>query len=297
MCIRDSGKTTVDARDSGNLPASGHALHVPEETFERKIVLVTGNKILWYVESRKRASAFQVVRIPRIGNARRLVDRLAPGVSEQEAQVRRSVPERDLESVVAGVRHSGIVVVVAVVRSQTNARSVIDLSGRAGVNGTFAEWPARWRSLSDFALLTERETQRRIAGIIGINQQQVMRLVADIARAEHQVLAKLPLSRKKVVLGVRIGVPWNRSRHAIEGDEWRKALSSVRILDGCIQRGKVQREWIAGERAVGRRHVWLREQRRARAGIAQAVRRLRLVDRPVSYTHLDVYKRQVCARR
>ena len=86
----------------------------------------------------------------------------------------------------------------------------------------------------DLVRLAERQAQGWIAGIVGINQKQVVRQGADVARAQHHSLSKLPLDRKKIVLGVRVSVPWHGRSHTLLRGEDRKICGRVRISDGSI---------------------------------------------------------------
>src|SRR5579862_758057 len=198
---------------------------------EGKIVLEADDKVLRDIERRERARGGEIIGVTGIGYARRLVNRLAPGVSGQEAQVRRGVTQRDLECIVVGVGDGGIVIVVPEVRSQPLTRSVVNLSRCGGVNSLLAEGPAGRRSRRHFIRLAQPETKPGIAWIVGVHQKQMMRLRSNVAYAEHRSLAELPLDREEIVLGVWVRVPGHRSRHALLGSELRERRGRVWVLD------------------------------------------------------------------
>src|SRR5258706_566862 len=106
----------------------------------------------------------------------------------------------------------------------------------------------------------------------------MMRLRADVTQAKQRAPADLPLDRDEIVFVVRIRVPWRRRGHSGLRQEWRIIDIRIRMMDGRVQRRKRQRKRIDVNRSIGGVDKWRREERLARAGIAQPIGRLRLVD-------------------
>ena len=89
-----------DAGDSAKLPATGYRPPMAGETIERKVHRIAGDKILRDIEGRESAGAGEVERIAGIGDARCLIDRLAPGVVEREVIALARVTKTGLQGIV-----------------------------------------------------------------------------------------------------------------------------------------------------------------------------------------------------
>src|SRR5689334_13006988 len=106
----------------------------------------------------------------------------------------------------------------------------------------------------------------------------MMGLRAYITQAQQSARSELPLYRKKVVFVVGILVARIRRRHAGLRQERRKIDVWIWITHRRIQGRELQRERLHMNVTVRRANERRGEQRRRRAGVAQSVRRLRLVN-------------------
>ena len=95
-CISSEGHGKASARvdDSRELPTCSDPFRVLEEAFEGKLVLIARNEVVSQIECGKRARGAKVDGIHGVGNTRCLVNRLAEGVSNQEAQALAGVPKQ-----------------------------------------------------------------------------------------------------------------------------------------------------------------------------------------------------------
>src|SRR5580658_2052597 len=106
-----------------------------------------------------------------------------------------------------------------------------------------------------------------------------MGLRTHIADAEQRVLGDLALDREEIIFVIRISVKRFRRCLAVLRKERPELLAGIGVTGCLVQRRKRERIRIAEERAVPSRHVRLGAERRRRTGVAQAIRRLWLVDR------------------
>src|SRR5215472_11704080 len=106
----------------------------------------------------------------------------------------------------------------------------------------------------------------------------MMGLRTNIGNAQYSVHSELALDRKEIVLVLGIRVVRIRSRRTGDRLEDREVHVRVGVLDGGIQRRKVQGKGIPRKRSVGSGNKGCREPGRAGASVAKAVRRLRQVE-------------------
>src|SRR5690349_2467861 len=105
-----------------------------------------------------------------------------------------------------------------------------------------------------------------------------MRLRADVAYTRQGIHSQLTLDREKVVLVIRVGIAAERRRHSSLRQERRKVDALSGIRSRCVQRWERHRKRLRMNVASCRSDKRGCEQR-ARAGVTQAIRRLRLIDR------------------
>src|SRR5437868_7990837 len=114
----------------------------------------------------------------------------------------------------------------------------------------------------------------------------MMRLRSGITDAEHRVGHELTLDRQEIIFVVWIRVAAEWRGHPSLRKERRKIDARMRIACRRIQRRERQRKWLDVLFAVGGADERGREERRRGTGVAQAIRRLRFVDRDrVAFNH------------
>src|SRR5208282_1982826 len=99
--------------DAGKLPAARPGVGCAKELFERELVVVAADEIVFYIEGRERFAERGIERIDLFAEVRRLVLGLAEGVTGQNGEAFCRVAQRDLQRVVIGVSDGRLIGVAA----------------------------------------------------------------------------------------------------------------------------------------------------------------------------------------
>src|SRR5271170_3116163 len=109
--------------DAGKFPAAGPGVGGAKELFERKLVVVADDEIVFHIEGGERFTKSGIERVDGFAEVRRLVLRFAEGVTGEDGEAPGAVAQSDLQRVVIGVADGGLVGVAAEVRAQWSARA------------------------------------------------------------------------------------------------------------------------------------------------------------------------------
>src|SRR5690242_7023290 len=185
------GKTGGGAGDAGDGPAA-----------EGEPEVVGGHQAVADIPRGEGAAQTEVEGIDGIGEARRLIDRLAEGIREQQFEAAAGMAQAGLEGIVIRVADAGVVIVVGEVGAEPYPGAREHAAGGGGVLRILAEGAACGRAGRDRCGLAHRQTQRRVPGVGRVDNHQMMRLRAGIADAGDGVGAQLPLDGEEVVFVV-----------------------------------------------------------------------------------------------
>src|SRR5208282_3391101 len=109
-----------------------------------------------------------------VGEAGGIVQRFRPGVAGQEFSATSGVTQTDFESIVIGVTDGAEPIDAAEVGAKRGARAVVGLTGGADEGGALLERSAGRAAGSYFAGFAKAQTQRRIARVGFLENNQVM---------------------------------------------------------------------------------------------------------------------------